>query len=73
MLAKVAERFAAHEVSVSRFIQTQDDGGAGMHVVLHEAPEGRVLGALDDIAALDFTRSRPTLLPVIQAPGRAAR
>ena len=73
VLAKVAERFAAHEVSVSRFIQTQDDGGAGMHVVLHEAPEGRVLAALDDLAAMDFTRSRPTLLPVIQAPGRASR
>ena len=70
VLAKVAERLAAHEVSVSRFLQVQSDGRAGMHVVLHEAPEGQVLAALDDIAAQPFTRAKPTLLPVIQAAPR---
>ena len=69
VLAKVAERLAAHEVSVSRFIQTPAPGGAGMHVVLHEAPEGQVQAALADIAALPFTRSRPTALPVISDRG----
>ena len=64
-------RFAAHEVSVSRLIQTPDNSGAAMHVVLHEAPEGRVLRALADIAALPETRSRPMALPVISDRGVA--
>jgi homoserine dehydrogenase len=71
VLARVAERFAAHDVSISRFIQTPADHGAGMHVVLHDAPEGKVLAALDAIAALPDTRSRPTALPVISDRGVA--
>ena len=71
VLAHVAERFAAHEVSVSRLIQTPDNSGAAMHVVLHEAPEGRVLRALADIASLPETRSRPMALPVISDRGVA--
>ena len=71
VLAHIAERFAAHEVSVSRLIQAPIDSGAAMHVVLHEAPEGRVLRALEDIAALPETRSRPMALPVISDRGVA--
>ena len=71
VLARVAERFAAHDVSISRFIQTPEDGGAGMHVVLHDAPEGKVLAALAAIAALPETRSAPTAFPVISDRGVA--
>jgi hypothetical protein len=39
--------------------------------VLHDAPEGKVLAALDAIAALPDTRSRPTALPVISDRGVA--
>ena len=69
VLARIAERFAAHEVSVSRLIQTPIDSGAAMHVVLHEAPEGRVLRSLADIAELPETRSRPMALPVVSDRG----
>src|SRR5207247_1248605 len=59
VLAHIAKRLAAHEVSVARLIQTPADGGAALHVVLHEAPEGGVNAALAELAALRETRGRP--------------
>src|SRR6266498_3708786 len=46
VLAHIAKRLAAHEVSVARLVQTQIPGGAALHIVLHEAPEGQVKAAL---------------------------
>jgi homoserine dehydrogenase len=71
VLAHVARRLATHEVSVARLIQTPVDGGAALHVVLHEAPEGSVKAALAEITALPETRGRPTVLPVISDRGVA--
>ncbi len=71
VLAHIAKRLAAHEVSVARLIQTPADGGAALHVVLHAAPEGSVKAALAEIAALPETRGRPTVLPVISDRGVA--
>jgi homoserine dehydrogenase len=67
VLAHVAERLAAHEVSVARLIQHPRDGGATLHVVTHEAPAGSVEAALAEIEALGETRSRPSALRVIPA------
>jgi homoserine dehydrogenase len=71
VLAHVAERFAAHEVSVARLVQQQNDGGATLHIVTHEAPAGRLQGALDEIERLDETRAAPSALPVISDRGVA--
>jgi homoserine dehydrogenase len=71
VLALVAARLAAHEVSIARLVQHQTDGSATLHVVTHEAPEGRLRGALADIDALEETRSPASALPVISDRGVA--
>jgi homoserine dehydrogenase len=65
VLAHVAERLAAHGVSVARLVQHQTDEGATLHVVTHEAATGDVEAALADIERLPETRGRPSALPVI--------
>ena len=69
VLAEVAERLAAHGVSVARLTQVPLDGGAALHVVLHEAPQREVEAAVAEIAALPAIHSRPSLLPVISDRG----
>jgi homoserine dehydrogenase len=69
VLARLAERLAAHEVSIARLVQHQDDGGATLHLVTHEAPTGRVEAALAEIAALDEVRGEPSALRVISDRG----
>ncbi len=70
VLADVAQRFAAHEVSVARLVQYEAEGGAAaLHVVLHECRSGALDAALDEIANLEGTRQRPTALPVISDRG----
>jgi len=69
VLAHVAERLAAHGVSVARLVQRQDNGRATLHVVTHEAPSGRVTAALAEIEQLTETRLRPTALRVVSDRG----
>src|SRR5919198_6350118 len=69
VLAHVAKRFAAHDVSVARLIQAPAAGGAALHIVLHEAPEGQVKAALAEIAQLPEVHERPAVLPVISDRG----
>jgi homoserine dehydrogenase len=71
VLAHVAERFAAHGVSVARLVQHQSGDGATLHVVTHEAPAGEVAAALADIEGLPETREAPTVLRVISDRGVA--
>ena len=71
VLAHVAERLAAHGVSVARLIQHLSDGGATLHVVTHEAPSGAVSAALADIEELPETRTKPSALRVISDRGVA--
>src|SRR5438034_10475261 len=49
VLAHIARRLAAHDVSVARLVQSQIPSGASLHIVLHEAPEGAVNAALAEI------------------------
>ena len=63
------ERLAAHDVSVARLVQQAEDGGAGLHIVTHEAAAGQVEAALAEIAELPDTRSHPSALPVISDRG----
>ncbi len=69
VLAHVAERLAAHEVSVARLVQQQINGTAGLHIVTHEARWGSVADALAEIGALPETQGHPTVLPVISQRG----
>ena len=69
VLAHVAEKMAVHGLSVARLIQTQDDGGAVLHVVTHEATYGAIDGALAAIRELPESRNVPAAFPVISERG----
>jgi homoserine dehydrogenase len=71
VLAHVARRLAAHDVSVARLIQVPADGGAALHVVLHETPQSSVDNALAEIVQLPEIRGRPSVLPVVSDRGVA--
>jgi homoserine dehydrogenase len=69
VLAHVAERLAAHGVSVARLVQREIEGGAELHIVTHEAPAGAAAAALAEIGALPETHGTPTRLTVIADRG----
>lgn len=70
VLAHVAERLAAHGVSVARLVQHQLGGGAAaLHVVTHRAAAGAVDAALAEIEALPESQGRPTRLAVVSDRG----
>jgi homoserine dehydrogenase len=69
VLAEIAQRLAAQDVSVARLTQVQVANGADLHLVLHEAPLRAVEAALGEIAALPLVRSEPSLLPVVSDRG----
>lgn len=71
VLADVARRLAEHEVSVARLVQVPTAGGAVLHIVVHEAAESAVEGALADIAALGNVHAPPFLVPVVSDRGVA--
>jgi len=71
VLALVALRLAAHGVSVARLVQHQAGTHATLHIVTHEAPEGRLREALAEIDALDETRAQASALPVVSDRGVA--
>ena len=57
VLALVALRLAAKEISVARLVQRPGEGSATLHIVTHEAPAGRLRDALDEIDAPDDPRA----------------
>jgi homoserine dehydrogenase len=69
VLAHIAERLAAHQVSVARLVQEPANGAASLHIVTHEARDGDLQAALREIAALAETRQEPAAFPVISARG----
>jgi homoserine dehydrogenase len=69
VLARVAERLAAHGVSVARLVQSQIDGGATLHVISHEATYGAIDTALAEISALPESREIAAAFPVISQRG----
>ena len=69
VLARIAERLAAHGVSVARLVQSQTDGGAILHVISHEATYGAVDTALAEISALPESREIAAAFPVISQRG----
>jgi homoserine dehydrogenase len=71
VLAHVARRLAAHDVSVARLIQVPAQAGAALHVVAHEAPQRAIDNALAEIAQLPEMHARPSVLPVVSDRGVA--
>jgi homoserine dehydrogenase len=69
VLAHIAERFAAHEVSIVRLIQEPTEDGASLHIVTHQAPESAVFGALEEIGALEEVLGPPSRLAVVSDRG----
>jgi homoserine dehydrogenase len=69
VLARIADRLAAHGVSVARLVQHQGNGVATLHVLTHEAPSGRLSNALAEIAALSETKAAPAAMRVISDRG----
>ena len=71
VLANVALKLAAYDVSIARLVQHQQPGSAALHVVTHEAPVGDLKSALAEIAALPETREVASPLPVVSDRGVA--
>jgi homoserine dehydrogenase len=69
VLAQIALRLAAHEVSIARLVQHQGPDSATLHVVTHQARAGALEAALAEIAGLPETQSPPSAMPVISSRG----
>jgi homoserine dehydrogenase len=65
VLAQIALRLANHGVSVASLTQHVSGGHASLDMTTHEAPEGALEAALDEIEALEETRGRPTVYRVV--------
>src|SRR5262249_24052440 len=65
VLAHVAERLAAEDVSVARLTQRQLRGSAAPGHTPHQAAAGRLDAAVAAIAALKEVRAQPTVMRVI--------
>ena len=70
VLAHVAERLAAEEVSIARLTQHQLGDAAALDIVTHEARSASVEAALAAIAGLEEVRGRPAVMPVIARSDR---
>jgi homoserine dehydrogenase len=65
VLAHLADRFGEEGVSIARLTQSPSNGHAGLDIVTHAAPAGRVAAALRKIAELDEVAESPEPLRVI--------
>jgi homoserine dehydrogenase len=66
VLARVAEVLGDNEVSVRSVVQRGLGDDARLEMVMHEGPESRFNAALETIADLDFLRSPPRSIRVIE-------
>ncbi len=66
VLARVADVLGRNEVSVRSVVQRGLGDDARLVMVMHEGPEARFYSALEEIATLDFVRSSPRAIRVIE-------
>ena len=66
VLAHVADVLGRNEVSVRSVVQRGQGDDARLVMVMHHGPESRFRSALDEIANLDFLRSPPRAIRVIE-------
>jgi homoserine dehydrogenase len=69
VLAHVALRLAADEVSVARLTQEQVNGSAMLHIVTHEASAGSVRAAAAALAHLPEVHGEPDVIRVVAERG----
>jgi homoserine dehydrogenase len=69
VLAQIAERFAAQDISVARLVQHAGDHAAELHILTHRARGRHLDTALTEIEALPAARGPATALPVISDRG----
>src|SRR5256885_1967506 len=69
VLAHIAERIAAENVSIARLTQRQLGDGASLDVVTHDAAGGKVANAVAAIADIAEVHAAPTVMPVIAEAG----
>jgi homoserine dehydrogenase len=67
VLAHLAERFGEEGVSIARLTQSPSNGHAGLDIVTHAAPAGRLAAALRKVSALDEVLASPEPLRVISS------
>ena len=68
-LARVAEELAQREISIARLLQHQNETGAALHVVTHEARVGALGEALVALGALPEVHAASRPLPVVSDRG----
>jgi homoserine dehydrogenase len=66
VLAQIAQVLGDHEVSVKSVNQRGMGDDARLVMVMHQALESNFLGAVEEIAGLDFLRSSPRSIRVIE-------
>jgi homoserine dehydrogenase len=66
VLARVAAALGQHGVSVKSVVQKGLGDQARLVMVLHRVAEQQFMAALDEIAGLEFMRSRPRFIRVIE-------
>ena len=66
VLAQIAKVLGDHEVSVKSVVQRGIGDDARLVMVMHEGLESRFTAAVDEIATLDFMRSEPRSIRVIE-------
>jgi homoserine dehydrogenase len=66
VLAQIADVLGRNEISVKSVVQRGLGDDARLVMVMHECPESRFYGALEGIARLDFLRSAPRAIRVIE-------
>ena len=66
VLAQIADVLGRNEVSVRSVVQRGLGDEARLVMVMHECSESRFFAALEQIAPLDFIRSQPRAIRVIE-------
>jgi len=66
VLAAIAQKLGDHEVSIKSVVQKGLGDDARLVMVVHPVLESRFRAAVDSIGSLDFLRSRPRVLFVIE-------
>ena len=66
VLAEIAKVLGDNEISVKSVVQRGNDDDARLVMVLHECLESRFAAAVETIATLDYLRSAPRFIRVIE-------
>jgi homoserine dehydrogenase len=66
VLARIAEVLGENEISVRSVVQRGQGNDARLVMVMHECPEERFYAAIEKIGSLEFLRSAPRAMRVIE-------